>query len=105
MSKVPLYGKVFPTHPSMGVDTTIHSLSHTHSLLHTPSHSFSYTHTTYKHTQTDTHTLLESSHLVLLLSLAYPGRTTLETTQRLIDDFLSHLPFRCYLPEVASVRD
>ena len=31
--------------------------------------------------------------------------STLETTQGQIDGFFSQLPFRCYLPEVASVGD
>ena len=31
--------------------------------------------------------------------------TTLKTTQRQIDGFFSQLPFKCYLPEVASVGD
>jgi len=30
---------------------------------------------------------------------------TLETTQGQIDGFFSQLPFKCYLPEVASVGD
>ena len=31
--------------------------------------------------------------------------TTLEATQGQIDGFFSQLPFKCYLPEVASVGD
>ena len=34
---------------------------------------------------------------------APPRPTTLETTQGRIDGFFSQLPFKCYLPEVASV--
>ena len=32
-------------------------------------------------------------------------KTTQETTQGRIDGFFSQLPFKCYLPEVASVED
>ena len=34
-----------------------------------------------------------------------PLQTALETTQGQIDGFSSQLPFKCYLPEVASVGD
>ena len=33
------------------------------------------------------------------------SKATLETTQGQIDGLLSQLPFKCYLPEVASVGD
>ena len=46
-----------------------------------------------------TKTKAEATGAVLKVS------STLETTQGQIDGFFNQLPFKCYLPEVASVGD
>ena len=38
-------------------------------------------------------------------SVLAPGHFTLEMTQGQMDGFISQLPFKCYLPQVASVGD
>ena len=42
---------------------------------------------------------------VIKMVVSFEGGTTLETNQGQIDGFLSHLSFRCHLPEVAFVGD
>ena len=37
--------------------------------------------------------------------VTFNSLSTLETTQGQMEGFFSQLPFKCYLPEVASVRD
>ena len=51
---------------------------------------------------------LEPARLTVVNSVASTtllSVPTLETTQGQIDGFFSQLPFKCYLPEVASVGD
>ena len=60
------------------------------------------------HVHVDKHRRSPPIFLPIYISAAVhlaSSKSSLETTQGQTDGFFSHLPFRCYLPEVASVGD